>query len=376
MEGKKFQSRLERISIDGVGYIKILFSENRLVEQAIRQVGAILNGRANGWTMINTQVNFLQLLHTLREFGYVDYSGSGFKESGVTPKEKFNTTTEHVHPETWEKVKEFQRWLKSKRYSESTIKTYSESIRIFLNYFHDRPIETISNLDLIDFNNDYILKKGLSTSYQNQFVNGIKLFFGQIANKKLDVELIHRPKKAKVLPNVLSKEEVKMILKAPVNVKHRTMLSLTYACGLRCNELIQLRITDIDKHRKVLLVRQGKGRKDRVVPISEKTLGMLRDYYEIYRPLVYLFEGMHRGTCYHARSLQQVIKQAAVKAGIKKPVTLHWLRHSYATHLLESGTNLRYIQELLGHNSSRTTEIYTHVSTENIQNIRSPFDTL
>jgi integrase/recombinase XerD len=154
------------------------------------------------------------------------------------------------------------------------------------------------------------------------------------------------------------------------------MLCLIYACGLRRSELLNLRPIDVDSKRNLLIIRQGKGNKDRVVPIGEKIILMLRDYYIAYRPKKWLFEGQHGGEQYSATSMQKVLKQSLLYAGVKKPVTLHWLRHSYATHLLENGTDLRFIQELLGHKSSKTTEIYTHVSTHSIQKIKSPFDDL
>lgn len=154
------------------------------------------------------------------------------------------------------------------------------------------------------------------------------------------------------------------------------MLSLIYSCGLRRSELLNLKPTNIDSKRNLIHIKQAKGKKDRIVPLSPKILEQLRAYYLAYKPTNWLFEGNCKGEKYSEQSLQSVLKQAVSKAGINKPVTLHWLRHSYATHLLESGTDLRYIQELLGHNSSRTTEIYTHVSTQNIQKIKSPFDDL
>jgi integrase/recombinase XerD len=274
------------------------------------------------------------------------------------------------------KIAEFIRWLKSKRYSESTIKTYSEAIKTFLLYYSNKAISDITNNDLIKFNNDYILKKNLSSSYQNQIVNGVKLFFQTIEQSKLKVDLVHRPKREKLLPNVLSKEEVKEILGVTQNMKHRTMLSLIYACGLRCGELLALKPMHIDSHRKLLIIKQAKGKKDRIAPLSIKSIQMLREYYAAYKPKEYLFEGQHAGQPYDNRSLQKVLKQSLLKAQINKPVTLHWLRHSYATHLLEAGTNLRYIQEILGHSSPKTTQIYTHVSSEGLQHIISPFDTL
>jgi integrase/recombinase XerD len=220
------------------------------------------------------------------------------------------------------------------------------------------------------------MAKGLSASFQNQIVNAVKLFFRCVENKKLDPELIHRPKNPKLLPNVLSKEEIKQILQAPSNIKHKAMLSLIYSCGLRRSELLHLQLNDIDSKRGLVLIRQGKGRKDRVAPLSEKILGLLREYYHAYKPTLWLFEGQDKKSQYDERSLQQVLKQSVEKANIQKPVTLHWLRHSYATHLLENGTDLRYIQEILGHSRSTTTEIYTHVSNQNIQRITSPFDNL
>jgi integrase/recombinase XerD len=192
----------------------------------------------------------------------------------------------------------------------------------------------------------------------------------------VEIESIHRPKREKVLPNVLSKEEVKLILESQHNIKHKAMLCLIYSCGLRRSELLHLKLDDINSKRNIVIIRQAKGKKDRIVPLSTKILEMLRVYFVAYRPKEYLFEGQESGKPYDERSLQQVMKHALIKAGIKKPATLHWLRHSYATHLLEAGTDLRYIQELLGHKSSRTTEIYTHVSTREIQKIKSPFDDL
>ena len=220
------------------------------------------------------------------------------------------------------------------------------------------------------------MKNKLSASYQNQIVNGVKLFFQTIEQSKLKVDLVHRPRREHKLPNVLSKEEVKEILNALGNLKHRTMLSLIYSCGLRRSELLNLKPADIDSKRNIIIIRQSKGKKDRIVPLSEKILLMLREYYVAYKPKEWLFEGQTIREKYSEKSLESVLKNALAKTKIKKPVSLHWLRHSYATHLMESGTDLRYIQNLLGHSSSRTTEIYTHVSTKSIQNIKSPFDDL
>lgn len=273
-------------------------------------------------------------------------------------------------------IETFKRYLSSKRYSPNTINTYSEALKSFLTFCNTKAIKEITNDDVIAYNNDYILKHNLSSSYQNQIVNAIKLYFKIVKETAIEIDKVHRPKREKVLPNVLSKEEIKAILEAPKNLKHKAMLSMIYSCGLRRSELLNLIPNDIDSKRNVVIIRQSKGKKDRITPLSPKILELLRDYYKEYSPKIYLFEGQEKNTQYSARSLEEVLKKSIKFAKINKPVTLHWLRHSYATHLLESGTDLRYIQELLGHNSSKTTEIYTHVSTKNIQQIKSPFDDL
>ncbi len=273
-------------------------------------------------------------------------------------------------------IESFKVYLNTKRYSPNTIKTYSESLQVFFTYFNDKEIKTIDNSDVVEFYKNYILERKLSISFQNQIINAIKLYFKIIKETAINVEKIYRPKTEKLLPNVLSKEEVKKILSAHSNIKHKTMLSLIYSCGLRRSELINLKLNEIDSKRNIVIIKQGKGRKDRIAPLSQGILVMLRAYYKTNKPITYLFEGREAGTKYDERSLSEVLKQAVDKAYIKKPVSLHWLRHSYATHLLESGTDLRYIQEILGHKSSKTTEIYTHVSTKSLQNVKSPFDDL
>jgi integrase/recombinase XerD len=276
------------------------------------------------------------------------------------------------------KVDELRRWMRFRRYSESTIRTYTEMVMTFISFMNtygrDKGEDAATAIQR--FTNEYILKRQLSFSYQNQMVNALKLFYRQILKRELEVERIVRPRREYKLPNVLSKDEVKRLLSVLRNLKHRTMLSVIYACGLRRSELLNLRPADVDSERGLLIIRQAKGRRDRLVPISMKTILLLREYYQFYRPKVWLFEGVVPGTQYDERSIQQVLKKAIYLARIKKPVTLHWLRHSYATHLHESGVDIRYIQEILGHKSSRTTEIYTHVSARSIQLIRSPFDDL
>jgi len=277
---------------------------------------------------------------------------------------------------TQQHLTQFCHYLKYRRYSPNTIKTYTDALGVFFHYHSNKVPEQLGIAEIIEFNTGYILRKHLSASYQNQVINAIKLFYRNRFNRNMDLNNIQRPRREQRLPNVLSKQEIKSILEAPTNLKHRAMLSLIYACGLRRSELLNLSLSDVLSDRNVLFIRQSKGKKDRLIPISNKIIEMLRTYYKAYKPKVWLFEGQNVGERYSERSLQLVLKQALKKAGNSKPVSLHWLRHSYATHLLESGTDLRYIQELLGHDSSKTTEIYTHVTTKSLQQIRSPFDDL
>jgi integrase/recombinase XerD len=338
------------------------------------------------WHVPNNPESLREIFRIFQGKAYIDTSGVfGEKRKNtkvIALKERPRETESHdfIPPTLSEvsmlKVREFVKWLEQRRYSENTVRNYVEGISTFLRYHHSKSPEEITLHDLEEFNHRHILKKGYSSSYQNLVINAVKLFFRKMEKREMDIEQIERPRKEEHLPNVLSKKEVKDILGAPVNLKHRVMLSLIYACGLRRSELLNLKPSDIGSNRGLLVIRQSKGNKDRVVSISVKMIEMLREYFKAYRPKTWLFEGQVAGEQYSPTSLQEVLKKSVAKAGIRKPVTLHWLRHSYATHLLESGTDLRYIQELLGHKSSRTTEIYTHVSQKNIQQIKSPFDDL
>ncbi len=269
-----------------------------------------------------------------------------------------------------------RKYMEHKRYARSTVENYLAALSTFLEYTSKPDIRDIGQGDVVDFVHGYILKKKMSQSYQNTVISALKLLFREVYHTRLEVEDLERPRREKRLPNVLSKEEVRRILDAPRNLKHRLMLAMLYGCGLRRSELLNLRQEDIEAERGVMVIRQSKGKKDRVVPLPVHLRKMLDDYYRAFRPEQYVFEGQRAGQPYSATSIEKVLSRACEQAGISKPVTLHWLRHSYATHLLERGVDLRYIQELLGHQSSRTTEIYTHVTFKSLQNIRSPLDDL
>lgn len=320
------------------------------------------------WWIPNTEDQFNGILRFFKGKAWLDYSQFHLSKL-ITSNPELPPLTEVIVGE----IKNFEDWMRNKRYSESTIKTYRESIGVFIRFLGNKPLGTIDNEDFEKFNKEYIIERHYSASFQNQVVNAVKLFFQNRQQRKLEVGQIYRPKRPKTLPNVLSKEEISRILKAPSNLKHRLILMLLYSCGLRRGELLSLKFEHIQKDRGILVVRQGKGKKDRIVPFPAILLKHLEDYRQAYRPVEYVFEGQ-KGGKYSEQSLAEVLKNAVIKAGINKPVTPHWLRHSYATHLLERGTDLRYIQELLGHSSSKTTEIYTHVSNNALQKIKSPIE--
>jgi site-specific recombinase XerD len=215
-----------------------------------------------------------------------------------------------------------------------------------------------------------------SRSYHTQAVSALKIFFQGVLRSPELAQAIPRPKREKRLPSVLSKEEVARLIDAARHPKHRLLLMLLYSSGMRVGEVVRLRIEDVDVERGLVRVRDGKGAKDRHTLLSSKALAVLRAYREVFGCRRWVFEGGRDGRHYTERSVQHVVQHCAARAGIERTVTPHTLRHSFATHLLEAGTDLRYIQELLGHGSSRTTEIYTHVTATRLAKIRSPLDDL
>lgn len=261
------------------------------------------------------------------------------------------------------------------RYSENTKKIYTHFFRNFLNYFPDTPVDEISDDQVNQYMKHLLSDRKAASSTQNQAINAIKFYYEKVRKGDRKVYALERPLKETRLPKVLSEAEVSAILKSVDNLKHKTMLWLIYAAGLRRSELINLKIQDIDSGRMVINVRGAKGKKDRITMLSERILGLLREYFTKYRPKIWLFEGAP-GVPYSASSLQKVFKDALRRSGVRKDASLHTLRHSFATHLLETGTDLRYIQVLLGHNSSKTTEIYTHVTTRGMGKVKSPLDNL
>jgi site-specific recombinase XerD len=263
--------------------------------------------------------------------------------------------------------------LQLRGYSRQTIKAYSGHVARFLDYGLSQEKRTFDPILVREYTLT-LLDSGKSHSYVNQALSAIKFYITSVCHYGGEAGTFIRPKKENKLPSVLSTGEVMQILRAVSNLKHRALLYLTYSSGLRVGEVVRLRMSDLDVQRRTLHVRQGKGRKDRLTLLSEVAYAALRQYLEEEQPQTWLFPGQDRRSHLRERTVQKVFEQAYQSSGVTRPATVHTLRHCFATHLLENGTDLRYIQELLGHQSSRTTERYTHVSVKDIRRIQSPLD--
>lgn len=267
---------------------------------------------------------------------------------------------------------EYLQKLELKKYALNTVKTYVVCFERFINHYKTFDLKEIGEQEI----REYLLtlhQSGKSDSYINQAVNSIKFYYEVVLGMPNRFYSIERPRKKQTLPKVLSKEEIKAMIQCTRNIKHRCIISLLYSAGLRRSELIDLKITDIDSKRMLIRVEAAKGGKDRMTLLSELLLKDLRQYFREYKPKRWLFEGMD-GTQYSGTSIRNVVNRSAKWAKIFNKVTPHMLRHSFATHLMEDGVDLRYIQTLLGHASSKTTEIYTHVAINSFKNIKNPLD--
>ncbi|RKD89671.1 site-specific tyrosine recombinase/integron integrase [Mangrovibacterium diazotrophicum] len=267
----------------------------------------------------------------------------------------------------------YQEMLEQKRYSLNTQKIYISYMRDFTSMFHKFDLKDVTK----DQINRYILwlirEKGISASQQNQRINAIKFYYEKVLGRPGEYYDIERPRKSFDLPKVLSENEVLAILRATENIKHKAILGTIYSAGLRRSELINLRIQDVQFDKHILYIRGAKGKKDRTSLLSDSIGIVLQRYMQKEKPNYWLFESPGR-TKYSTTSIARILHAAVEKAGIRKRVTPHMLRHSFATHMLEQGVDIRYIQTILGHESSKTTEIYTHVSTKSLAKIKSPLD--
>ena len=273
-------------------------------------------------------------------------------------------------------LKILQNRLKLQRYANNTIKSCCSYTQVFLEQMekYNRLDEIpISEIEL--FINRKVIQENISASYQRSLVGAIKKVFELVENQKIELNYLYPKRKVNKLPTFFSQEEVRNLLNATENLKHKAILTIIYSCGLRLSELINLKIADIKSESNLLLIRQSKGNKDRIVALPDKLLLLLREYYKVYQPKDFLFEGA-KGDQYSERSVQLILKNAMSKAGVLSKGSVHTLRHSYATHLIKSGIDVRVVQELLGHNDIRTTMIYTHITDIDKKSTPSPLDFL
>ncbi len=272
-------------------------------------------------------------------------------------------------------LKAYVEMLRLKNYSINTITVYRNWFIFFLINFPSGKPSLITKNEILDFLVAFRRSNQWSATKQNQLISAIKFFYEKLLNRSREEYELPRAQKPQQLPSVFAESEILAIIKASGNLKHKTILCVAYAGGLRISEIANLKIKDIDSKRMVITLRQAKGKKDRQVMLSEKLLIMLRAYFKEYQPKVWLFEG-YGGEQYSVRSISKVMEQCKQKAGVRKKGGIHALRHSFATHLLEGGTDLISIKQLLGHTSLRTTMAYTHVSKKHLSKIQSPLDKL
>ncbi|WP_236631065.1 site-specific tyrosine recombinase/integron integrase [Zobellia sp. OII3] len=367
---------LYHLMIKNQKMIGIKFSPDKLIQNLIKGLPNPKWSDQHKMVYIrNTKTNLGILFNTFRGVVWINYNHffankpvhSGNKNVDVQWFRNRVTAPEYrLCPE------EYLLKLELKRYSYSTVKTYVTYFEMFINHYRDRDINTLDEHDIRAFL-QFLIQKGVSNSYLNQVINSIKFYYEVVLDMPNRFYAIERPRKEFKLPTVISREEVLSIIAQTTNIKHKCVIELLYSSGLRRSELLNLKISDVDSKRMLIRVANAKGYKDRLTLLSLTALEDLRIYFREWKPKEYLFEG-RKGGKYSAESIVKIVKEAAKKAGIRQSVTPHTLRHSFATHLLESGVNLRQIQVLLGHSSSKTTEIYTHVTTNTFKSIKNPLD--
>jgi len=353
------------------GRLKLIFDYNTALSELIRQLPFHYWDRKNKWWTIPYSEKILEEIRTTAET--VDLTVLYEEEEKVEGKvrriSQDDVTNYRRCPE------EYRRKLSELRYSENTSRTYCSLFEEFINYYHKSDIQQIDERMIIVFLQYLVIDRKVSPSYQNQSINAIKFFFEKLLGLPRKVYRIERPRRERRLPVVLNEEEISLVIQLVRNIKHKAIIMITYSAGLRLSEVLNLKIKDIDSKRMQVFVRQAKGRKDRYTLLSKKVLPVLRQYIRESHPKEWLFEGASGGK-YSESSVHSIVSAAYQRAGIRKAATVHTLRHCFGTHLLENGTDLRYIQALMGHSSSKTTEIYTHVTTKGFNQIVNPMDKL
>jgi site-specific recombinase XerD len=353
------------------GRIKLIFAYNKELSYLLKKMPFNHWDTKNKWWTIPYSEKFLSDIKNTAKAQSLDilYEEEQKKEDKVKRISPFDIANYRPCPG------EYLLKLKELRYSKNTIKTYKGLFEEFINYYHKFEIQRINEKMIIVFLQYLVLERKISLSYQNQSINAIKFYYERVLGGQRKIYLVERPRREKTLPEVLNEKEILSTIKQVKNIKHKAIILLLYSSGLRLSELLNLKIKDIDSNRMQVFVQQSKGRKDRYTLLSKKVLPVLRQYLIEYKPKEWLFEGA-KGKQYSESSVQTIVTEAYQKAGIKKKVSTHTLRHCFGTHLLENGTDLRYIQVLMGHESIKTTEIYTHVTTKGFDQIINPLDKL
>ena len=350
--------------------VAIAFDRDQQLAAMVKQMpGARWSQTMKSWYIPENLFDLHRFFESFRGKAWVDYSEMKTGDLAVEPP----SPAISVKPDRVELPEGYLEMLQQKRYADNTQKIYISYMRDFATMFRKFDLKEVTKEQI----NRYILwlirEKGISPSQQNQRINAIKFFYEKVLGRPKEFYDIERPRKSFVLPKVLSENEVLAILRASTNLKHKAVLGTIYSAGLRRSELINLRIQDVQFDKHILYIRGGKGQKDRTSILSDSISIVLQHYLKRCKPNYWMFEGPNRSK-YSTASVARILNAAVEKAGIRKRVTPHMLRHSFATHLLEQGVDIRYIQTILGHESSKTTEIYTHVSTRSLAKIKSPLD--
>ncbi|MFT7379845.1 MAG: integrase/recombinase XerD [Bacteroidia bacterium] len=316
------------------------------------------------WSIVNTEEN-------KKEVRKLFIGKLVVKETDTTPVQPKVLLSEKSQDEL---DKNHQK-LVLKGLSQKTVSIYQNNLIQFFAYFENADLPSLTKDQIEGYMYMLVTKYKISEQKQNSIINAIKSYYEHTLGKPREYYNITRPKKSQDLPNVLSKEEVKAIINSPKNIKHKAILYTIYSAGLRIGELTRLRISDIHSDEGYIFVKDSKGKKDRHTVLSPALLDVLRQYYKTHKPSYWLFEGQ-LGEKYSTTSIQSIFRKAVKETNANPWSTPHTLRHSFATHLLQAGVNLRYIQNALGHNSSKTTEIYTRVININNKTLKSPLDLL
>ncbi|GAA4321439.1 site-specific integrase [Pontixanthobacter gangjinensis] len=345
--------------------IAIKFDYDRQMIEHLKLLEGISWSNSFGCFYLEAEKKKLNRLitHLISQGYFVDYSAIDFSRLPDLPENSIKNERKEIT--------DFRNYLNGHRYSSSTIESYTNFVEKFLRFHDFKEFYVFKDVDR--FVEAEIAARNYSISSHRQCISALKHYFEFTEQEEIDPSQLKRPEKTKYLPGVLSKEEVIDLLVATRNLKHRCILALIYSSGLRIGELINLRLKDIDVDRRQILIRQAKGRKDRYVMLAETFLPLFHNYLQTYAPGIYFAEGLQGGK-YTASAIRSFLKESCHRARIKKRVTPHTLRHSYATHMLENGIDIRYIQELLGHSRPETTMIYTHVTQKDLSKIRSPLD--